>query len=137
MEHSNSSPMKSSPKIAFTFLSLLVLPLSAADLRLGMIGMDTGHSINFTELLNQPQREDHVPGARVVAAFKVSSPDIESSWSRVDKHADRLRDEFGVTFYDSIEAMLPHVDAVLMEDNDARRHVRSCSPASASTSKSR
>jgi predicted dehydrogenase len=58
-----------------------------------------------------------------VAAFKVSSPDIKSSWSRVDGHAERLRKDYGVKFYDSIEEMVRHVDAVLMEDNDARRHV--------------
>jgi hypothetical protein len=101
----------------------LAVAAYAADLRLGMIGMDTGHAINFTELLNNPAHKDHVPGARVVAAFKVSSPDIESSWSRVDGHAEKLRKDFGVTFYDSIEEMVKHVDAVLMEDNDARRHV--------------
>jgi hypothetical protein len=95
----------------------------AADLRLGMIGMDTGHSINFTELLNNPAAKDHIPGARVVAAFKVSSPDIQSSWSRVDANAEKLRKDFGVKFYESIEEMLKHVDCVLMEDNDARRHV--------------
>lgn len=95
----------------------------AADLRLGMIGMDTGHAINFTELLNDPKAKDHIPGARVVAAFKVSSPDIQSSWSRVDGHAEKLRKDFGVRFYDSIEEMVKNVDAVLMEDNDARRHV--------------
>lgn len=113
------------PKIS-SVLSLalfLAATAGAADLRLGMIGMDTGHAINFTELLNQPAHKDHVPGARVVAAFKVSSPDIESSWSRVDGHAEKLKKDFGVTFYDSIEEMVKHVDAVLMEDNDARRHV--------------
>lgn len=107
---------------------LLLLPLllpafaAAADLRLGMVGMDTGHSIDFTELLNNPAAKGHVPGARVVAAYKVSSPDIQSSWSRVDGHAERLRRDYGVRFFPSIEAMLPEVDAVLMEDNDARRH---------------
>lgn len=109
--------------IALIFPLAFAALTSAAELRLGMIGMDTGHAINFTELINNPKAKDHVPGARVIAAYKVSSPDIESSWSRVDGHAEKLRKDFGVTFYDTIEALLPHVDAVLMEDNDARRHV--------------
>lgn len=105
-------------------LSLALAALAnAAELRLGMIGMDTGHSINFTELLNDPKAKDHIPGARVVAAYKVSSPDIQSSWSRVDGNAEKLRKDFGVKFYDSIEELVKNVDAVLMEDNDARRHV--------------
>lgn len=96
---------------------------NAADLRVGLIGMDTGHAIDFTEVLNNTGAKDHVAGAKVVAAYKVSSPDIESSWKRAEVHAERLRKEFGVQFYGSIEEMLQHVDAVLMEDNDARRHV--------------
>jgi len=107
------------------FFSALV---SAADLRIGMIGMDTGHSLDFTQLLNVPGAKDHIPGAKVVAAYKVSSPDIPSSFSRVDGHAEKLQKEFGVKFYDSIEEMLKHVDAVLMEDNDARRHVAQARP---------
>ena len=95
----------------------------AKELRLGMIGMDTGHAINFTELLNDPKNKDHVPGARVVAAVEVSSPDIASSRERTPVHAEKLRKEWGVKFYPTIEEMLKHVDAVLMEDNDARRHV--------------
>lgn len=108
---------------ALALFVLATLPAAAAELRLGMIGMDTGHSIDFTELLNNPNAKGHIPGARVVAAYKVSSPDIKSSWSRVDGHAERLRKDYGVKFYDSIEEMVRHVDAVLMEDNDARRHV--------------
>lgn len=102
---------------------LMLFALSnAADIRVGMIGMDTGHSVTFAESFNDPSSKDHVAGAKVVAAYKVSSPDIKSSWSRVDENAEKLM-QLGVKFYASIEEMLPHVDAVLMEDNDARRHV--------------
>ena len=53
--------------------------LVAADLRIGMIGLDTSHATAFTEILNNPAAKDHVAGARVVAAFKGGSPDIDSS----------------------------------------------------------
>ena len=62
-----------------------------ADIRLGIIGTETSHVIVFTQMFNDPSRPDHVPGARVVAAFKGGSPDIDSSWSRVDKYAEELR----------------------------------------------
>ena len=42
--------------------------------RLGMIGLDTSHVIRFAELLNDPTRPDHVPGARIVAAYKAAAP---------------------------------------------------------------
>src|SRR5690606_35005962 len=51
----------------------------AAPLRVGLIGLDTSHVVAFTRLLNDPAHPDHVPGARVVAAFKGGSPDVEAS----------------------------------------------------------
>ena len=41
------------------------------DLRIGMIGLDTSHVIVFTRTFNDPKSPDHVPGGKVVAAFKV------------------------------------------------------------------
>jgi hypothetical protein len=41
----------------------------ATDLRLGIIGTDTSHVVEFTKLLNDASNPDHVPGARVVAVF--------------------------------------------------------------------
>jgi len=41
-----------------------------ADLRLGIIGADTSHVIEFTKMLNDPNSPEHVAGAKVVAAFK-------------------------------------------------------------------
>jgi predicted dehydrogenase len=101
---------------------------SAAELRLGMIGLDTSHVIAFTQLLNDPGRKDHVPGGKVVAAFKGGSPDIESSWGRIDGFTKRLQEDFGVKVYDSIEEMCRHVDAVLLESVDGRPHLEQARP---------
>src|SRR5206468_12142599 len=88
------------------FLSLLlgVAPAAnAADaLRIGMIGLDTSHVTAFTALLNDPKNPNHTPGAKVVAGFKGGSPDIESSWSRVDQYTQELREKYGVMIYDNI-----------------------------------
>ena len=61
-------------------------------IRIGLIGLDTSHAVAFTQLLNDPSRPDHVPGARVVAAFKGGSPDIEASATRIEKFTAELRD---------------------------------------------
>jgi predicted dehydrogenase len=115
--------------------SLLIVPLLAAtaacfadDLRLGIIGLDTSHVIAFTKVLNDPKSKDHVAGAKVVAAFKGGSKDIESSWSRVDKHAEQLQKDFGVKLYNTIEAMCKNVDAVLLESVDGRPHLAQARP---------
>jgi hypothetical protein len=107
----------------------LLLPLFAAahvafaaDIRVGMIGIDTGHAVEFTKILHDPNVKSHVTGARVVAAVRAPSPDIESSMKVVDGYVTRLKNEFGVKFYDSIEEMVRHVDAVMIESVDGRPH---------------
>jgi len=112
-------------------LPLLVLAATAAitaDLRVGLVGLDTSHATAFTEILNDPAAKGHVPGARVVAAVKGGSPDIESSWSRVDGYAKVLQDRHGVTLYDTVEELCRHVDAVLIESVDGRPHLAQARP---------
>ena len=108
-------------------IALLVLIAStaamAADIRLGIIGTDTSHAIVFTQMFNDATRADHVPGARVVAAFKGGSADIDSSWSRVDKYAEELKTKWNVEFVPDIPSLCRKVDAVLLESNDGRKHL--------------
>jgi hypothetical protein len=99
-----------------------------APLRIGMIGLDTSHVTAFTALLNDPSNKNHVPGARVVAAFKGGSPDIESSWSRVDAYTRELQEKHGVTIHDTIEAMCDAVDVVMLESVDGRPHLEQARP---------
>lgn len=100
----------------------------AATLRVGIIGTDTSHAVAFTKLLNDAQDPDHVPGARVVAAFKGGSPDVEASATRVDKLAEELRATYGVELADSIDALVAKVDAVLLESVDGRVHLAQARP---------
>lgn len=108
--------------------SLLILMAAAAlapaaDLRLGIIGTDTSHVGAFTSMLNDPANKNYLPGARVVAAYKGGSADLESSASRVDKYAEELAAKYGVEIVPSIAALLPKVDAILLESVDGRKHL--------------
>lgn len=96
--------------------------------RIGMIGLDTSHVTAFTALLNDPAHADHIPGARVVAAVKGGSPDVEASATRVDKFTAELRDKWKIEIVDAIEAMLPKVDVVMLESVDARPHLAQARP---------
>ncbi len=96
---------------------------TAADIRIGIVGTDTSHVLAFTGLLNDPAAKDHVPGAKVVAAFKGGSPDIESSIGRVDTNAFVLNHKYGVKICDSVEQLCSEVDAVLIESVDGRVHL--------------
>jgi len=67
-------------------MRLLVLMLAAAlastaQIRVGIVGTDTSHVIAFVRVLNDPAAKDHIPGARIVAAYKGGSPDIKDSYS--------------------------------------------------------
>jgi predicted dehydrogenase len=102
---------------------------SAADIRIGIIGTDTSHVPAFTKLLNEDAAaKDHVAGARVVAAYKGGSKDIEESAGRVDKYADDIHTQWGVEIVDSIPALLAKVDAVLLSSVDGRIHLEQARP---------
>ncbi len=102
---------------------LLAFAANAADLRLGIVGTDTSHVIAFTEALNNPASADHVAGARVVAAYKGGSPDVDSSRTRVDKFAEELRTKWNVEIVPDIPTLCSKVDAILLESVDGRIHL--------------
>ncbi len=93
-----------------------------------MIGLDTSHVTAFTKLLNDRSHPQHVPGGKVVAAFKGGSRDIESSWSRVEGYTRELREQWGVEIVDSIEAVCEKVDVVMLESVDGRPHLEQVKP---------
>jgi len=111
--------------------ALLVTPTCvtwADDLRIGIIGLDTSHVVAFTKLINDASSPQHVPGGKVVAAYKGGSDDIESSYSRVDGYTQQLHDNFGVRIVDTIEELCTLVDAVLLESVDGRPHLEQARP---------
>jgi hypothetical protein len=95
----------------------------AADIRIGILGTDTSHVPAFTKLLNDADAPDHIPGARVVAAYKGGSKEVESSYTRVDKYAEEIRTRYGVEIVPDIATLCSKVDAVLIESVDARPHL--------------
>jgi predicted dehydrogenase len=108
-------------------LALVPLAISAADIRIGVIGTDTSHVPAFAKLLNEAG-PDQIPGARIVAAYKGGSQDISESISRVDGFADTVRTKYGVEIVDSIPALIAKVDAVLISSVDGRVHLEQARP---------
>lgn len=95
----------------------------SADLRIGIVGTDTSHATEFTKILNDPSAPNHVAGARVVAAYKGGSPDIESSRNRIDQYTKELHDQWQVAIVDSIPELCKQVDAVMLNSIDGRVHL--------------
>ena len=91
-------------------------------LKIGMIGLDTSHCLEFTKLLNADSPDPQLAGCRIVAVYPKGSPDIESSVSRVPDYTVKIK-EMGVEVIDDLPAMLQRVHAVLLETNDGRPHL--------------
>jgi hypothetical protein len=66
-------------------ITLGSIPTTAkqATKRVGIIGLDTSHSVAFTKVLNASEPDAAYKGYRVVAAYPQGSRDIESSTKRV------------------------------------------------------
>lgn len=98
-----------------------------AGKRVGIIGLDTSHSVAFTKALNAAEPDAAYQGYRVVAAYPQGSPDIESSVKRVPEYTESVK-KLGVEIVDSIPALLDKVDVVLLETNDGRPHLAQAIP---------
>jgi predicted dehydrogenase len=114
--------------LGFVVAVQLVTAQSTQPIRVGLIGLDTSHVIAFTKVLNDPSSPDHVPGMRVVAAFKGGSPDVESSRTRVEGFTAELRDKWKVEIVADIPTLCRKVDAVLLESVDGRPHLEQVRP---------
>ena len=111
------------PMKALALLVAAAWCLPAAEIRLGIIGTDTSHVTAFTRVLNDPSNPDHVPGTRVVAAYKGGSPDVESSRTRVDNFARELEEKWKIELVADIPTLCSKVDAILLESVDGRKHL--------------
>ena len=69
-----------------------------------------------------------MPGARVVAAYKGGSPDIEASASRLEKFTADLRDTWRIELVAPIDELVRRVDAVILLSVDGRVHLAQARP---------
>ena len=77
----------------------------------------------------RPEAPDHIAGARVVAAYKGGSKDMQESISRVDGFAEEMQD--ASTAWRSCPTsptLLSKVDVVLLESLDGRVHLEQARP---------
>jgi len=109
--------------MAFSLMDTLPARAQKADgKRVGIIGLDTSHSIAFTKALNAAQPDPVYDGYKVVAAYPFGSKDIESSAKRIPGYTEDVK-KLGVEITGSIKELLTKVDVVLLETNDGRLHL--------------
>jgi|SRR5690606_35785164 len=95
--------------------------------RVGIIGLDTSHSVAFTKMLNAQHPDPKLRGYQVVAAYPYGSRTITSSAKRIPGYVNDVKN-YGVAIVDSIDALLAQVDVVLLETNDGRLHLEQAIP---------
>lgn len=102
-------------------------PARSADIRVGMIGLDTSHVTVFTQVLNAPDNTGDLAGIRIVAAYPGGNEAFPLSRDRVKNFTQQVSDA-GVQIVGSIEELLPLVDVVLLESVDGSQHLAQIEP---------
>jgi hypothetical protein len=107
--------------ILSTVLSGLLLT-AQAQIKIGIIGLDTSHSTAFTKFLNGEDKKQEFKDFRIVAAYPYGSKSIKSSYDRIPGYIEQVK-EMGVEIVPSIAELLKKVDCVLLETNDGNLHL--------------
>jgi predicted dehydrogenase len=102
--------------------SLYGKPALITGKRVGIIGLDTSHSVAFTKTLNAADAPAVYKGYKIVAAYPKGSNDILTSVERIPGYTEEVK-KMGVEIVDSIADLLRKVDVVLLETNDGRLHL--------------
>ncbi|MCW3105688.1 MAG: oxidoreductase protein [Segetibacter sp.] len=90
--------------------------------RIGIIGLDTSHSVAFAKALNGPNPSVAYTGFTVTAAYPQGSADIVSSTKRIAGYTEDIK-KLGIEIAGSIEELLTKSDFILLETNDGRPHL--------------
>lgn len=93
-----------------------------APKRIGIIGLDTSHSMAFAKALNGPNVSAAYKGFTISAAYPQGSADIESSVKRIPGYTEEVK-KLGIEISASIEELLAKSDYILLETNDGRPHL--------------
>lgn len=108
--------------LSLPFAKSRVDSMSIAGKRIGIIGLDTSHSVAFTKSLNADSPNPVYDGFKVVAAYPHGSKDIVSSTERIPAYTEQVQ-KLGVEIVGSIQDLLNKVDFVMLETNDGRLHL--------------
>lgn len=112
-------------KIIFSVLFFVVAgfcTLSVGQVKIGIIGLDTSHSIAFTKILNGDNKKEEFKDFTIVAAYPYGSRTIKSSYERIPGYIKQV-EALGVEIVPSIAELLKKVDCVMLETNDGNPHL--------------
>ncbi|MDF1515757.1 MAG: Gfo/Idh/MocA family oxidoreductase [Anaerolineae bacterium] len=94
-----------------------------AELKIGIVGLDTSHVKAFTEIINNPENPYHIPGGRVTCAYPGGTDAFSLSRNRVHGFTTNLIEQYHVEMVANLRDLVERVDAVLLESVDGRQHL--------------
>jgi hypothetical protein len=113
-------------KVLFILImGLIVLTLEGqekAKKRIGIIGLDTKHSIDFASMFNGAEVKTEFGDYRVTVAYPWGSKTIEIGYTRVPGFTEDAK-KLGIKIAKSIDELLAQVDYVLLETQDGNLHI--------------
>ena len=92
--------------LSLPFSKLTFIAGHAEGKRIGIIGLDTSHSVAFTKSLNASIQNPMYDGFRIVAAYPQGSKDIVSSTERIPGYTEDVK-KLGVEIVGSIQELSP------------------------------
>lgn len=95
--------------------------------RVGMIGLDTGHSPAFAKSLNDPLAGDKYNGYKLVAAYPNGTENIQEWKDRIPAFTEEVKNQ-GAEIVGSIDELLEKVDVVLITCIDGNKHLEQVIP---------
>ena len=96
--------------------------IAHAQVKIGIIGLDTSHSTTFTKMLNNEDKKEEFKDFRVVAAYSHEAKTIKLCYERIPGYIEQL-EKLDVEIVSSIAEFLDKVDCVLLETNDGNLHL--------------
>lgn len=94
-------------------------------MELGIIGLDSSHSVEFSRILNGEMEPYHIGGHRITAAYPGEiSKDFAMSRERMDDFTREVSADWGVKLYSSIAEVMERTDGVFLEQVDARKRLK-------------
>jgi len=95
--------------------------------RIGMIGLDTGHCMDFTRIFNAPDAGDKYRGYKVTAAYPKGTELVKEWKDRIPQITQEMKEQ-GVEIVDSMEELLAKTDVVLITCIDGNKHLELATP---------
>ncbi len=92
------------------------------ELRVAIVGLDTSHSIAFSQRMNDPAcpADQKVPGLRVTACMRFETP--FQNKEGLDKRQAQL-EGWGIVVSENFDEVVADCDAIMLEINDPAYHL--------------